>query len=162
MDTFARLPLPALTAVHMDPQTPVPGVSDHAMLADFDRAAALALVAAAGAESGSTLLSAEIRHLGGALGRPAADGGALADLPGSYSGFFIAMAATPQMGAQGRADAARAVAALGPWSNRRRFANFAEEAVDVSSIYEPDVLARLRSVHDRYDPSGLFVAGHAL
>ena len=82
LDTFARVPLPALTAMHMDPQTPVPGVSDHTLLDDFDRTTALALVAAAGPESGTTLLSAEIRHLGGALGRPAAGGGALRGLPG--------------------------------------------------------------------------------
>lgn len=162
LDTFARVPLPALTAMHMDPQTPVPGVSDHTLLDDFDRTTALALVAAAGPESGTTLLSAEIRHLGGALGRPAAGGGALRGLPGAYSGFFVAMAVTPELAALGRADGAKAVAALSPWSNRRRFANFAEEAVDVSSIYEPDVLARLRTVREQYDPTGLFVAGHAL
>lgn len=162
VDTFARMPLTALTTIHMDPETPVPGVSDHELLDEFDPAAARALVTAAGTESGSTLLSAEIRHLGGALSRPAETGGALNSLPGAYSGLFIAIAATPELAARGRADAAAAVAALRPWSSGRRFFNFAEEAVDPDSLYEPDVLARLRAVRAHYDPAGLFVANHSL
>lgn len=162
LDTFARMSLTALTRIHLDPESPVPAVSDHALLDDFDETAAGALFAAAGAESGSTLLSAEIRHLGGALARPAAGGGALSSLPGAYSGFFIAMAPTPQLAAQGRADAAKAVAALRPWTSGRRFSNFAEEAVEPESIFEPETLARLRTVRDHYDPSELFVASHRL
>jgi len=162
LDTFTRMPLTALTTIHLDPESPVPGVSDHELLDDFDETAARALVAAAGADSGSTLLSAEIRHLGGALARPAVGGGALSGLPGAYSGFFIAVAPTPQLAAQGRADAAKAVAALRPWANGRRFFNFAEEAVELETIFEPGTLTRLQAVRDHYDPSALFVANHGL
>jgi len=156
------MPLTALTTTHLDPESPVPGASDHELLHDFDETAARALVAAAGADSGSTLLSAEIRHLGGALARPAVGGGALSDLPGGYSGLFIAMAPTSQLAAQGRADAAKAVAALRPWANGRRFFNFAEEAVELETIFEPGTLTRLQAVRDHYDPSGMFLANHSL
>lgn len=162
LDTFARIPAAALTRIHMDPEGPTPAVSGHLLLEDFDEAAAAALVEAAGAESGSTLLSAEIRHLGGALGRPDPDGGALDRLRGEYAGFFVAVAATPELGARGRADAARAVEALSPWGCGANFLNFSEEAIDPASAFEPDVLARLRAVRASADPLGRFLANHDL
>lgn len=72
------------------------------------------------------------------------------------------MVPTPQLAAQGRADAAKAVAALRPWANGRRFFNFAEEAVEPETIFEPETLARLQAVRDHYDPNALFVASHRL
>jgi len=162
IDTFARIPAPALSRIHLDPEGPTPAVSDHVLLDDFDAAAVDALVGSAGSESGTTLLSAEIRHAGGALARPAVGGGALANLPGAYVGFFIAVAATPEVGAQGREDAARVVAALRPWASGHRFSNFAEEAVDPATLFAPDVLARLRAIRAEVDPHGIFVANHDL
>lgn len=162
IDTFARIPAAALSRIHLDPEGPTPSVSDHLMLDDFDAAAADAFVASAGAESGTTLLSAEIRHAGGALGRPDPDGGALDQLPGAYTGFFVAVAATPELGARGRKDAARAVEALRPWSSGHRFLNFTEEPADAASAFAPETLARLRAVRAEVDPSGVFVANHGL
>ena len=69
MDTFGRIPVTALTRVHLDPEGPTPAVSDHLLLDDFDAAAAAALVAHAGPESGTTLLSAEIRQRWPGCGR---------------------------------------------------------------------------------------------
>ncbi|MFT4110993.1 FAD-binding oxidoreductase [Propionicimonas sp.] len=162
IDTFARVPAPALGRIHLDPEGPTPAVSGHLVLDDFDAAAVDAYVGAAGADSGTTLLSAEIRHLGGALGRPARGGGALDRLPGEYAAYFVAVAATPELGAQGRRDAARAAEALRPWSSGHRVLNFTDEAVDAASAFPPGTLGRLRAVRDRVDPSGAFVANHAL
>ena len=50
------------------------------MLGPLDAAAIASLVDAAGPQSGSSLLVAELRQLGGALGRPPQDAGALAAL----------------------------------------------------------------------------------
>lgn len=162
IDTFGRMDASQLTRIHFDPEQPTPAVSDHLVLTDFDTAAASAFVAAAGPGSGTTLLSAEIRHLGGAAGRPAVAGGALSHVPGDYAGFFVAVAATPDMSRQGRKDAADVVAALQPWSAGHRFLNFTEEPTDLASAYDPDTLERLRLIKSRRDPQGLFVANHAL
>ena len=162
LDTFARVPAAALSRIHMDPEGPTPGISDHLILDDVDGAAMDALVAAAGADSGSTLLAAELRHLGGALARPAPGGGALDRLPGGYVGYFVAVAATPELADRGRADASRAVAALEPWSNGRRFSNFTEAPVPAGSMFEPGTLARLRAVRAELDPAGTFQANHGL
>jgi len=160
LDTFARIPTTAVTRIHLDPEGPTPGVSDHLLLTDFDSAAADALVASSGQDSGTTLLSAEIRHLGGALGRPDQAGGALDRLRDEYAGFFVAIAATPELGAQGLADARRAVAALEPWASGRRLSNFTEEAVDPSTLFDAGTLARLRTVRTQLDPTGVFAANH--
>ncbi|MFT4296184.1 MAG: FAD-binding oxidoreductase [Micropruina sp.] len=157
LDTFGPTPAAALTRMHMDPEGPTPSVTDHDLLADFDQAAADALVAVAGAASGSTLLAAEIRHLGGALAVESEGRGALRRIPGDYLGFFVGIAATPDLGAQARADAAKVVAALAPWSSGRKFLNFSDDPTDPSSALEPDALARLRQLRAAIDPTGLFV-----
>ena len=69
MDTFATIPVEQLKHLHMDPEHPVPGAGDGMLLGDFTDEAIEAIVAASRAGSGSPLLSVEVRHLGGALGR---------------------------------------------------------------------------------------------
>lgn len=58
-----------------------------------------------GPEWGSSLLMAELRQIGGALGRPDEGAGSLVMLDGQFALFAVAIAATPEMAAQGRADA---------------------------------------------------------
>jgi hypothetical protein len=76
LDTFATIPAPALQQLHMDPDQPVPAQGDGAFLADFPAAAIDALTAVAGPDADTALASIEVRHLGGALARPAPGGGA--------------------------------------------------------------------------------------
>ena len=67
LDLFAAMPPAGLIEIHNDPKQPMPGLSDHRLLADVDDATIAALVGAAGPGSGSPLVSVELRHLGGAL-----------------------------------------------------------------------------------------------
>ena len=78
MDTIARMPVSQLSTLHMDPDHPVPGVGDGILLDSLPQEAVDAFVAAAGADSPVPLLSAEIRHLGGEIGRARPQNGALA------------------------------------------------------------------------------------
>ncbi|MEA4944844.1 MAG: FAD-binding oxidoreductase [Propionicimonas sp.] len=162
LDTFGPMPAAGLTRLHLDPEGPTPSVGDHLTLTDFDAFAADALVTAAGADSGTTLLAAEVRHLGGALDRPDPAGGALNRLDAGYGVHLVAVAATPELGARGRADAARAAAALRPWSDGRLLPTFTEEPAEAASFFGPTTLARLRAIRAQYDPSGTFLANHPL
>jgi FAD/FMN-containing dehydrogenase len=162
VDTFTPTPAAELTRLHFDPELPSPVVSSHLLLGDFDAAAADVLVAVAGADSDTTLLSAEIRHLGGALRLPAPGGGALDTVDGSYSAFFLAGGATATLRTEGAADTLRAADSLAPWSNGRHFLNFTGHAVDAAAAFGPAALARLLAVRDRFDPARLFVANHDL
>lgn len=71
LDTTAMIPARRLSELHMDPPGPVPGSGDGRLLDALSIEAVDAIVESAGAESGSTLLSVEVRQLGGALARRA-------------------------------------------------------------------------------------------
>lgn len=161
MDTFSRVPAPALLGVHMDPPTPVPAVSDHTVLAELPEEAIAALLAEVGPGSSTSLLFAELRHLGGAVGRPAPGGGATSHLEGAYAVFCLAMAPFPAAAASGRADALAVCAALAPWSTGTRVLNFTESATDLASVYG-DHCGRLRAVRDAVDPDRVFLAHHEI
>ncbi len=80
-----------------------------------------ALVAAAGPDSGSPLLSVELRHLGGAVGRSSVDHGAADTLQGDYIMFAVGMAPAPEMGAAVEAHVDMVREALAPWDAGRRY-----------------------------------------
>ena len=52
--------------------------------------------------------------------------------------------------------------ALGPWDSGRRYLNFAESRMDPRSIFPAETFERLRRAKARYDPTGLFLANHAV
>ena len=162
LDTFGRIPAAQLPEMHMDPPGPTPAVSGHAVLGDLDEDAVAVLLAEVGPGADTSLLFAELRHLGGALARVDADGGALDHLPGSYALFCVAVAPTPEAATTGIVDADRVVSALGRWSIASRVLNFTEEPVDTSSGYDADAWARLCAIRDGIDPGGLFRANHPL
>ena len=69
IDTFDMVPPAALSRLHNDPEEPMPALTEHRLLAELPPEAVDAFLAVAGPDSGSTLMIAEIRHLGGALHR---------------------------------------------------------------------------------------------
>ncbi len=160
MDTFARVPASSLVRLHMDPEGPTPGVSGTALLEALPELAVEAFLALTGPDSGSSLLLAELRQLGGALGRPAAGGGALSMVEGQFLLFAATIAATPELAHQGRADASALVDALAAYANGRNYLNFAEDPVKVADSYPAQTWRRLQSVRAQYDPEGVFLANH--
>lgn len=156
IDTFARVPAPALAALHMDPPEPVPALLDHRLLDDLPDEAIAALVASAA----PPVVSVELRQLGGALARSPGAGGALTGLDGAFLAAGVALASGPDRGPA--ANALDAVAgALAPWETGRRFANFAERPGDRGRVRAPATDRRLRTVRAAWDPTGRFVAAHA-
>jgi FAD/FMN-containing dehydrogenase len=162
MDTFARIPSADVLGVHMDPPAPTPNVADHAVLGELDDAAADALLGQVGPGSTTSLLFAELRHLGGALGRPAPEAGALPRLPGTYALFCVAVAPFPEAAAAGHADAAALVSAMGPWATGEHMLNFADKLVDTATGYDGADYARLRAIKAQVDPRGVFQANHEI
>jgi FAD/FMN-containing dehydrogenase len=161
IDTFGRMPAAALSRLHMDPEEPSPGVSASTMLAGMPQEAVDAFLATVGPGSGSSLLMAELRQLGGALARPHPGGGVLDRFDGQFLAFGGTMALSPEMGAQGLADARRMTAALAPYASGADYLNFVEEPVDTRRGYPaPGAYERLVAVREAVDPEGLFVANH--
>jgi FAD/FMN-containing dehydrogenase len=160
LDTFARVPAKSLVRLHMDPEGGAPFVSDSAMLDSFPEAALDAFITEVGPDASTSLLMAELRQLGGALGRPHEGGGVLSHLDAAFVSFAGAIAATPEMGAQGHVDATRFTAALAPFANGRQYLNFAENPVDPRAAYAEGVWTQLKGIRSAVDPHGMFAANH--
>jgi FAD/FMN-containing dehydrogenase len=160
LDTFGRVPAKDLVRLHMDPEGGAPFASDSAMLASFPDAAVDAFLAEAGPDAQTSLLVAELRQLGGALGRSAEGAGALSRLDAELVAFAGGIAATPEIGAQAHADAVRLTQALAPFSNGREYLNFAENPVDPRAAYGADAWTQLTGIRSAVDPHGLFAANH--
>jgi hypothetical protein len=162
MDTFAMVPPATLLALHMDPPGPVPAMGDHAMLGELTAEAVDAFVAAAGPGSGSPLITAELRHLGGALARRTSDGGALGTIDGAYAFFGAGVVVDEASASAVAGQLEQAKSALAPWVAGREYLNFVEHPADTSASYEPADYAVLREIRAQVDPEELFLANHPI
>ncbi len=162
IDTFATVPMPALSRLHGDPEEPLPYETDAAMLSALPPEAVSAFVEVTGHESGSSLVVAELRQLGGAVGRPAPGHGAVSHFDGAFLAFALGMAFDPDTTAATRADTRRAIGALAPWHGGRPYLNFVEEETDVATAYTDATYARLQAIRESVDPAGLFRANHVI
>ena len=160
MNTFATMPAAGLGALNGDPEDPVPGLGDGSLLGELPPEAGQALVDVAGPESGSPLLSVQLRHLGGALARPPADGGATSSLAAEFALYAVGMAMGPDMAAATGAHVTKVHEALEPWSSGRRYLNFVDVPAPAALSFDDETYARLQSVRAQYDPDDLFRANH--
>jgi FAD/FMN-containing dehydrogenase len=160
VDTFAQVPPSSIARLHMDPEGPTPVTADTALLGRLTDEAVDAFLACVGPGTEHSLLSAELRQLGGALARRHPDGGALSRLDGSFLLFAAAIADTAENEARGRRDAAGLVESLSPWGTGRRYLNFAEAPVDVGDNYGEREWLTLTRVKAAYDPESVFAANH--
>ncbi|WP_240474352.1 FAD-binding oxidoreductase [Intrasporangium chromatireducens] len=162
MDTFGRMPAPALARLHMDPEGPTPAVGTSTVLGRLGEAGIETFVEAAGVGPQSGLIMAELRQLGGAVGRPAIGGGALSHIEGDYVFMSVGIAATPELAAASHTATHGLLAALEPWSTGRNYLNFAESRVEAGTAFDTDQLDLLRAVRAAYDPDEVMVANHRL
>jgi FAD/FMN-containing dehydrogenase len=162
IDTIHQIPTAELITLHMDPPGPVPGKGDGGMIETVTAETIDALVAAAGPGSGSPLLSVELRHAGGAVGRTAPHHGAASALDGEFVMFAVGMALTPEMAAAVEQHVDVVKAALAPWDAGKRYLNFAERRFDTRAAFSAGTYARLRAVKTLVDPENLFRANHPI
>ena len=162
LDTFTRTAAVELTRLHADPEGPTPGVADNCSVAELPPAARSAFVAHAGADSGSSLVMAELRQLGGALGRPDPRAGALPMLHGLAALFALGVPMDAESAARAQADATRLATAMAPWSDERAYLNFTEKPIDTRVVYGRERHDRLLAIRRDWDPDGVFVANHPI
>jgi hypothetical protein len=162
MDTFGQIPAAGLSRIHMDPEVPVPALGHHATIGELPDEAIDAFVGAAGPEAGSPLLLAELRQLGGALGRPAENGGALSKIDAAFVMLGVGLPMTPELGQaiEGHLDELHST--MQPWATAGGYFNFAERPCDVEAILPPESCSRLAEVKRAWDPDDMILANHAL
>src|SRR5436190_6105027 len=161
-DFCQKMPPDALGYIHMDPEDPVPALSGHQMLNDLPAEAVDAFVGAAGPDSGSPLLSVEIRQLGGALATQEPDAGALASLGYDFAMFAVGMVMSPEMGQAVANQCEVMTRAFAPWDAGVKCTNFTEAPTDPRMCFPPETFERLQQVKLKYDPDDLFRANHPI
>jgi hypothetical protein len=159
-DTVGEMPYAALGAVHADPVDPLPVAERSALLTTLSVEAVDAFLAVTSPAHELPILVAELRLLGGALGRaprvPDAVGGR--DAAAAYTVIGVL---APPVAAAVPAALETALAALGPWSTGGCLMNFAGVPDDVSSerirrAFPDATLDRLAALRRRTDPAGVF------
>ncbi len=162
IDTFATVPARGLTELHQDPPGPVPGAGDGWLLETLDAAGAAAIVEAAAMDGTAPLVSLEIRHLEGALGRRDPNGGVLSHFEAAYAVYGVGALMGPVTREAVLARLAEVRAASAPWAARTTYFNFAESDVDPSDLYPGRSFDRLAEIRAAVDPDGLFRARHTI
>lgn len=162
MDTFAMVPPVGISELHMDPRDPLPYTGAGQMLGDLDHAAIDNFVAVAGPGSGSPLVSAEIRHVGGALARPGEDHGALATLDCSYLTFGVGIVVDDESYHASKEQLDLLERVFAPYDTGRQYLNFTEAKTDPARFYRPEAYLRLQAVKAKVDPESVFRANHPI
>jgi hypothetical protein len=163
IDTFVMMPAPGLSHLHMDPEHPVPAKGDGMLLRELTAGAIDALVDASTEDAGSALLSAEVRHIGGAIARPAPDHGALASIEAPYIMFAVGAAPTLELRAVVGQQVSGVKDALAPWGAPHAYMNFAERPVEARSLYGNEyTYRRLEAIKAKYDPHDVIQSNHPI
>ena len=157
IDTFDVVPVASLAHLHLDPESPTAVYANSVLLDDLPASGVEALVAAAGPDSDSPLLFAEIRHLGGALARPAPRPGVLDRMTGDYLVLGVGIDAGAGWSTV-RDETNRLMSALQPWDTGTTYLSMADGQVAERRAWSPDAARRLEAVRAQADPDGLFLA----
>jgi hypothetical protein len=159
MDTVASLPYTQAGTIHSDPPSPVASYSKTLMVRQLNPDATEAIIKLAGPEA-NAVFGLEVRHLGGALARPADSPSAVGYFPNARFNVYVASLLEP--GQQDAIDNAQQqmIDALKPWADERVCLNFlagANQSVQrVRTAYTAENYARLQELKAQYDPHNTF------
>ncbi|MFZ4274153.1 FAD-binding oxidoreductase [Streptomyces arboris] len=154
-DSVAEMPYTAVADIHQDPTHPLPYHERNLVLRELGHDAAEALLRAAGAGSSCGDLMVEVRHLGGALSRPAEVPNAVGIRGGAYTLSTLSPPGSPDV----------VLGAMEPWSTGCRYLNFlagADTAGSAAECFGPETLSRLARVRAAVDPDHLFRLDHTV
>jgi FAD binding domain-containing protein/berberine-like enzyme len=159
IDTVDWIPVESLSNLHMDPEHPVPGAGDGMALDDVDETAIDAIVSGT---VGAPLLSVEIRHLGGEIGRNRAGHGAVASFAAPFALFAVGIAPTPAAKDAVEGTVAALREALAPWEAPHTYLNFCDTQRDATTLWTETSHHRLRRIKAAVDPENVIRSNHEL
>jgi hypothetical protein len=162
MDTVATIPARALSALHMDPEHPVPGAGDGMLLRDLEAGTIDAIAGLGMSGALDALLSVELRQLGGAIGRPAPGQGAVGHFDAAYAMFAVGIAPVPPAKHAVLAAVDTVIAALEQHRSDTSYVNFHERSTDPAKVYPPTVHRRLAELKRWYDPTDVIRSNHPI
>ncbi|RGA01603.1 FAD-binding oxidoreductase [Microbispora triticiradicis] len=154
LDSRAAMPLDALGGICAEPTHPVPGAGRGELLTGLDDVVAGDLLAALG--DIAPLASVQVRHLGGALRRPAPAGGACGHVAEPYLLGMIGPIMSPEGGRAVHARLAEIARSMAPHTTGRKPFTYLHADETAASAFDAETLARLREIKRRRDPHGVF------
>jgi hypothetical protein len=163
-DRVRDMPFVDADTVHDDPTDPRPGWGRGVFLRELPSGAVDALLAAAGPDRNAPLAMVEVRHLGGAAGRPAASPNAAT---GRAAGFVVGVIGPypPPLREVVPAAGQRVLDALTPWTDEEipiQFPHPLSHAHDVDRVWAPATYRRLLQIKRRHDPENRFAIGNVV
>jgi UDP-N-acetylenolpyruvoylglucosamine reductase len=158
-DTVAPTPVTRLHELHMDPPGPVPGAGDGALLDDVDDHLIDLLVEHV---VGTPILSAEVRHLGGAIARRDSGHGALDAFDARFALYAVGPAPHAELQEAVESAVARLRHMLAPWEAEHTYMNFADGRRASSSLFSSASYHRLRRIKAIVDPTETIRSNHPI
>ncbi|GGW77819.1 FAD-binding oxidoreductase [Streptomyces griseoloalbus] len=166
VDWAREMPYTDVDSIYMEPQDPLPGRESCSLLRELTPDAIRAFLGKVGpAVPDCPLLVAQLRHMGGALSRPARTQDAICSRDAAHFLEAVAViAAPPDAEAVERATASLHTA-MAPYGTGRTMVNIhgtPGDATDRARAWTPEVHDRLRRAKQTYDPSHLLRFGHTV
>jgi FAD/FMN-containing dehydrogenase len=164
MDTVAEIPYTRFGSITADPTDPAAAVEHFGLLRELteDAVEAIAEVADRHADTGINIV--DIRHLGGALGKPAAFPNAIGSRNAAYAFFALTVVPPGHEVAAFRDAGGELITALRPWMLDAAHPSFLGPADATESgtrmAFDADVYRALRVAKSKYDPHNMFRTNH--
>ncbi|MCI2418091.1 FAD-binding oxidoreductase [Saccharopolyspora sp. K220] len=160
IDSVREMPYREVGSICNDPVQPMPYLTANAVLRDFDDAAIKTLLGLVGPDAPQQCV-VEVRHLGGALSRPA--GNCVGNRDAAYV-FGVNSVVDDSTAAVARELQNQVMREMAPWSTGGRFLNFLSgESADVDKVreaYDEADYQRLVALKRTYDPTNRFRLNH--
>lgn len=150
-----------LGSVHGDPQQPAPAFGGSVLLTEITAESVDAFLDGALSADSQSLLSAELRHLGGDLSPQRGEGGALNSIPAAGLIFCVGMVPFPEALEPVRAGVAAMASSVKRFASPRAFRNFCDDPADPRALYG-EAIERIRRIARDWDPQNAIVLGHEL
>ncbi|MDQ1742536.1 MAG: hypothetical protein QOE23_875, partial [Pseudonocardiales bacterium] len=156
LDTWQSCSPAEVAQAQLAPNEPAPLVGEHLLLEELGERGAAAFLDVTGPGSGSPLVSAELRHLGGALAVASDTGGAFGHLDATYAYLGVAVPDGPDGATDIEKHCAVVRAALAPWDTGRTAPTLVESGSQPQAHLDPDLIEAVDRIRLRVDPDGLF------
>jgi hypothetical protein len=166
VDTVEVMDHAALDRIHVEPQDPLPARESCLLLRDLPPDALRAFLDQVGpAAVDHPLLMVELRHMGGALARPAAVEDAVCARDARYLMDEVGILAAPPSAEAVEQATTALITAMAPYGTGRTMVNIHGTPGDDSDrarAWTPEVHDRLRHDKATYDPANLLRYGHTV
>ncbi|MDH2424499.1 FAD-binding protein [Sphaerisporangium sp. TRM90804] len=158
MDTWQLTATSGVLEAHMDPSDPVAIIGDHLLLSEIGDDGVDELLRVIGEGSGSPLITAGLRQLGGAYAAPHPGGGALTHFDAAFAYSGAGVPGGDLTTEDIKAHCARVREALTPWDTGRTAPTFVESQDQPQRHLTQAQVEAADAVRRRVDPTALFQA----